>query len=199
MRPIHSAGKDNLSKQSPLGFGPKARHELLQKLRDKGYLSDEEEYTRHTEPIQSLDNGDSVVPTQGLPPPQLDGKPLDKFERLAVLRELRKKGFLSDQEYAHYMWPNNKDHETRESWLKRQKLYEVPINVLELSEKSFKSLIRTGVTTIGDVLHILNQFVVSVIRSDRRFDSRPLDELLQKLRDKGYLSDEEYARHRAGY
>ncbi|HUN08581.1 MAG TPA: hypothetical protein PLQ56_18385 [Aggregatilineales bacterium] len=191
MEPINTVINSALSKQSPRGFGPKARHELLQKLREKGYLS-EEEYTRHTEPIQSVDNGDSVVQAQGLKHPQLDEQPLDKFERFEVLHELRKKGYLSDQEYAHYMWPGNENQETRESWLKRQKLYAVQLEELELNVREFKSFIKIGVTTIGDLLDIVEQ-IIGFVDPPLYTMPKGIEDLLRKLKDKGYVT-EEYVR-----
>jgi DNA-directed RNA polymerase subunit alpha len=52
----------------------------------------------------------------------------------------------------------------------------------------FNSLKRTGITTIGDVLDMLQRGPDAML-AIRNFGEKSLDELVDKLREKGYLSD----------
>lgn len=66
---------------------------------------------------------------------------------------------------------------------------ETPIENLDLSVRVFNSLKRTGITTVGDVLELLdkgNEAVMSI----RNFGEKSLDELRQKMKEKGFLQDE---------
>jgi DNA-directed RNA polymerase subunit alpha len=66
---------------------------------------------------------------------------------------------------------------------------ETPIENLDLSVRVFNSLKRTGITTVGDVLELLekgNEAVMSI----RNFGEKSLDELRQKMIEKGYLQEE---------
>jgi DNA-directed RNA polymerase subunit alpha len=66
---------------------------------------------------------------------------------------------------------------------------ETPIENLDLSVRVFNSLKRTGITTVGDVLDLLEKGDEAVM-SIRNFGEKSLDELRQKMREKGYLHDE---------
>ncbi len=66
---------------------------------------------------------------------------------------------------------------------------ETPIENLDLSVRVFNSLKRTGITTVGDVLDLLEKGEEAVM-SIRNFGEKSLDELRQKMREKGYLRDE---------
>ena len=66
---------------------------------------------------------------------------------------------------------------------------ETPIENLDLSVRVFNSLKRTGITTVGDVLELLEKGDEAVM-SIRNFGEKSLDELRQKMREKGYLRDE---------
>jgi DNA-directed RNA polymerase subunit alpha len=66
---------------------------------------------------------------------------------------------------------------------------ETPIENLDLSVRVFNSLKRTGVTTVGDVLDLLEKGDEAVM-SIRNFGEKSLDELRQKMREKGFLHDE---------
>ena len=66
---------------------------------------------------------------------------------------------------------------------------ETPIENLDLSVRVFNSLKRTGITTVGDVLDLLEKGDEAVM-SIRNFGEKSLDELRQKMREKGYLRDE---------
>ena len=68
-------------------------------------------------------------------------------------------------------------------------LYEKPIEELDLSVRVFNSLKRTGITTIGDVLDMLDRGPDAML-AIRNFGEKSLDELTDKLRAKGYLKDQ---------
>ena len=63
---------------------------------------------------------------------------------------------------------------------------ETPIENLDLSVRVFNSLKRTGVTTVGDVLDLLEKGD-DAVKSIRNFGEKSLDELRAKLQEKGYL------------
>ncbi|MCC6146405.1 MAG: DNA-directed RNA polymerase subunit alpha [Anaerolineaceae bacterium] len=66
---------------------------------------------------------------------------------------------------------------------------ETPIENLDLSVRVFNSLKRTGITTVGDVLELLekgNEAVMSI----RNFGEKSLDELRDKMKEKGFLQSE---------
>lgn len=66
---------------------------------------------------------------------------------------------------------------------------ETPVEALDLSVRVFNSLKRTGITTVGDVLELLEKGEQAVM-SIRNFGEKSLDELRDKMREKGYLKDE---------
>ena len=53
----------------------------------------------------------------------------------------------------------------------------------------FNSLKRTGITTVGDVLELLEKGDEAVM-SIRNFGEKSLDELRQKMQEKGFLQNE---------
>ncbi len=66
---------------------------------------------------------------------------------------------------------------------------ETPIENLDLSVRVFNSLKRTGVKTVGDVLELLDKGEEAVM-SIRNFGEKSLDELRDKMKDKGFMLDE---------
>jgi len=68
-------------------------------------------------------------------------------------------------------------------------MIETPIENLDLSVRVFNSLKRTGITTVGEVLELLEKGEEAVM-SIRNFGEKSLDELRQKMSEKGYLKDE---------
>jgi DNA-directed RNA polymerase subunit alpha len=66
---------------------------------------------------------------------------------------------------------------------------ETPIENLDLSVRVFNSLKRTGITTVGDVLDLLEKGEEAVM-SIRNFGEKSLDELRQKMQEKGFLHEE---------
>lgn len=77
---------------------------------------------------------------------------------------------------------SEEDHLTSE-------MIETPIENLDLSVRVFNSLKRTGITTVGEVLELLDKGEEAVM-SIRNFGEKSLDELRQKMREKGYLRDQ---------
>ena len=63
---------------------------------------------------------------------------------------------------------------------------ETPSENLDLSVRVFNSLKRTGITTVGDVLDLLEKGDEAVM-SIRNFGEKSLDELRQKMIEKGFL------------
>jgi DNA-directed RNA polymerase subunit alpha len=72
---------------------------------------------------------------------------------------------------------------------KASEMYEIPIENLDLSVRVFNSLKRTGITTIGEVLDMLEKGPEAML-SIRNFGEKSLDELKDRLREKGYLEDQ---------
>lgn len=66
---------------------------------------------------------------------------------------------------------------------------ETPIENLDLSVRVFNSLKRTGIITVGDVLELLDKGEEAVM-SIRNFGEKSLDELREKMQEKGFLQDE---------
>lgn len=78
---------------------------------------------------------------------------------------------------------SEEDHLTSE-------MIETPIENLDLSVRVFNSLKRTGITTVGEVLELLDKGDEAVM-SIRNFGEKSLDELRLRMREKGYLRDEQ--------
>lgn len=68
-------------------------------------------------------------------------------------------------------------------------MIETPIENLDLSVRVFNSLKRTGITTVGEVIELLEKGDEAVM-SIRNFGEKSLDELRQKMIEKGYLETE---------
>jgi DNA-directed RNA polymerase subunit alpha len=66
---------------------------------------------------------------------------------------------------------------------------ETPVEALDLSVRVFNSLKRTGITTVGDVLDLLEKGDQAVM-SIRNFGEKSLDELRQKMYEKGFMKDQ---------
>ncbi len=66
------------------------------------------------------------------------------------------------------------------------KLYETPIEQLDLSVRVFNSLRRTGITSVGEVVEML-MVGPDTLLSIRNFGQKSLDELYEKLQEAGFL------------
>ena len=69
-------------------------------------------------------------------------------------------------------------------------MMETPLEELDLSVRVFNSLKRAGVTTVGEVLDMLGKGEEAML-SIRNFGEKSLDELLSKMREKGFLPEDE--------
>lgn len=67
---------------------------------------------------------------------------------------------------------------------------EMPIENLDLTVRVFNSLKRTGITTVGDVLEMLDKGEEAIL-SIRNFGEKSLTELKEKMIEKGFLESEE--------
>lgn len=67
----------------------------------------------------------------------------------------------------------------------KSEVYNIPIEQLDLSVRVFNSLKRTGITTVGEVLDMLAKGPDAVL-AIRNFGEKSLNELKEKLREKGY-------------
>lgn len=65
---------------------------------------------------------------------------------------------------------------------------ETPIENLDLSVRVFNSLKRAGITTVGEVIELLEKGEEAIM-SIRNFGEKSLDELRIKMVEKGYLQD----------
>ena len=66
---------------------------------------------------------------------------------------------------------------------------DMPIESLDLSVRVFNSLKRTGVTSVGDVIELLEKGEETVM-SIRNFGEKSLNELQEKMQEKGYIKDD---------
>ena len=64
--------------------------------------------------------------------------------------------------------------------------FNVDIEVLDLSVRTFNSLKRTGITIVGEVLEMLDRGPNAML-AIRNFGEKSLDELVTRLKEKGYL------------
>ena len=69
-------------------------------------------------------------------------------------------------------------------------MMDTPLEELDLSVRVFNSLKRAGVTTVGEVLDMLGKGEDAML-SIRNFGEKSLDELLTKMREKGFLQEDE--------
>lgn len=72
------------------------------------------------------------------------------------------------------------------------RIYDTPIEELDLSVRVYNCLKRTGVTKVGEVLEKMAKGADEML-SIRNFGQKSLDELTEKLVAKGYLEPEENA------
>lgn len=68
-------------------------------------------------------------------------------------------------------------------------LFDIPIEQLDLSVRVFNSLKRTGITSVGEVLEMLDRGSDAML-AIRNFGEKSLGELVDKLKEKDYLPPE---------
>jgi DNA-directed RNA polymerase subunit alpha len=67
------------------------------------------------------------------------------------------------------------------------KVKEMPIEDLELTVRAYNCLKRAGITQVGEILEKLKKGQDEIL-AIRNFGQKSLDELMEKLEEKGYLS-----------
>jgi DNA-directed RNA polymerase subunit alpha len=67
-------------------------------------------------------------------------------------------------------------------------IYEIPIEQLDLSVRVFNSLRRTGITSVGEVLEML-ALGEETLLTIRNFGQKSLDELTERLEERGFLEE----------
>ncbi|GAB4438514.1 MAG: DNA-directed RNA polymerase subunit alpha [Anaerolineae bacterium] len=84
--------------------------------------------------------------------------------------------------------PPAEEEVVEEGGLPRE-IYDTPIEQLDLSVRVFNSLKRTGITSVGEVLEMLERGPDAML-AIRNFGEKSLDELVERLREKGFLTEE---------
>lgn len=67
------------------------------------------------------------------------------------------------------------------------KIYETPVEDLELTVRAYNCLKRAGITQVGEILEKLKKGQDEIL-AIRNFGQKSLDELMEKLEEKGYLN-----------
>jgi DNA-directed RNA polymerase subunit alpha len=70
------------------------------------------------------------------------------------------------------------------------RMYETPIEELELTVRAYNCLKRAGITQVGEILEKLQKGEEEIL-AIRNFGQKSLDELMEKLRQKGFLDEME--------
>ncbi len=73
------------------------------------------------------------------------------------------------------------------------RIYETPIEDLELTVRAYNCLKRAGITKVGEILERLEQGEEEIL-AIRNFGRKSLDELVDRLEQKGYLEAIRYTR-----
>ena len=68
------------------------------------------------------------------------------------------------------------------------RMYETPIEELELTVRAYNCLKRAGVTQVGEILEKLQKGEEEIL-AIRNFGQKSLDELMEKLQEKGFLDE----------
>ena len=66
------------------------------------------------------------------------------------------------------------------------KIYETPIEDLELTVRAYNCLKRAGITQVGEILEKMKKGQDEIL-AIRNFGQKSLDELMERLDQKGYL------------
>jgi DNA-directed RNA polymerase subunit alpha len=69
------------------------------------------------------------------------------------------------------------------------KVYDTPIEVLELSMRAYNCLKRAGITKVGEVLEKLSRGQGKELLAIRNFGQKSFAELVEKLTEKGFVSE----------
>ena len=68
------------------------------------------------------------------------------------------------------------------------RMYETPIEELELTVRAYNCLKRAGITQVGEILEKLQKGEEEIL-AIRNFGQKSLDELMEKLQEKGFLEE----------
>lgn len=101
-----------------------------------------------------------------------------------MIEHLRHMVGIEDILFEPAVKPEETDHKLT------SEVIETPIENLDLSVRVFNSLKRAGITTVGEVLELLEKGDEAIM-SIRNFGEKSLDELQEKMAEKGYLQDED--------
>jgi DNA-directed RNA polymerase subunit alpha len=101
-----------------------------------------------------------------------------------LIRQLAIIGNVDPEDFTETAAPVEPPEETRPEY------YDMPIEGLDLSVRVFNSLKRTGITTVGEVLGMLEKGEDAML-AIRNFGDKSLNELMARLREKGFLTDED--------
>ncbi|HET7087337.1 MAG TPA: P-loop NTPase fold protein [Anaerolineae bacterium] len=96
---------------------------------------------------------------------------------------------MSDQPTAIPRKTPNEQKDAVSSWIP-QEIYQTPIEQLDLSERVFNSLKRTGITNVGEVLEMLASGEDAML-TIRNFGTKSYLELKEKLVAEGFLKEDE--------
>jgi len=66
--------------------------------------------------------------------------------------------------------------------------YDVPIEDLDLAMRAYNCLKRAGITTVGEIIERLERGPAEIL-AIRNFGQKSLVELIERLREKGYLPE----------
>ena len=103
---------------------------------------------------------------------------------MVLIDHLRHISGITEDVFA--ILPEEEDTDSRLT----SEVIETLIENLDLSVRVFNSLKRAGMTTVGEVVELLEKGDEAVM-SIRNFGEKSLVELNQKMREKGYIEDEE--------
>ena len=79
--------------------------------------------------------------------------------------------------------------EVEEEEAAKAKYYEVPIEELDLTMRAYNCLKRAGIANVGDIMERLERGASEML-AIRNFGQKSLDELLSKMKEKGFLPED---------
>lgn len=100
---------------------------------------------------------------------------------------MRHLGILAQVDIDTFIVPDIPDEPVVEE---KKPYWDNPIEGLDLSVRVFNSLKRTGITTVGEVLEILDKGEDAML-AIRNFGDKSLTELVERLQEKGYMEEDE--------
>jgi DNA-directed RNA polymerase subunit alpha len=101
-----------------------------------------------------------------------------------LIRQLAIIGNVDPEDFTETAAPVEQPEEKLPEW------HDMPIEGLDLSVRVFNSLKRTGITTVGEVVNMLEKGEDAML-AIRNFGDKSLNELMARLREKGFLTEED--------